>query len=128
MPQFDKITFFNQIFWVFILFVFFYLTFLRLSLPKIAAVLKARLKKLIKYHILPENSSLEIESIVVKSNQKLKRTTDIFRLALIKNIENSERWLNLEERKSNLSYKKMQSLYLNFFGQIITKKTILPFS
>ena len=45
MPQFDKITFFNQIFYFTIIFFSFYLLVLKILLPKIAFILKARKKK-----------------------------------------------------------------------------------
>ena len=48
MPQFDKITFFNQLFWLFIFFSGFYLISLKVFLPKLSSVLKARTKKLQK--------------------------------------------------------------------------------
>lgn len=48
MPQFDKITFFTQIFWLFFFFLGFYLVFLKTFLPKLASVLKVRVKKLQK--------------------------------------------------------------------------------
>jgi hypothetical protein len=46
MPQFDKITFFTQIFWLTIIFFGFYFLMLQIFLPKIASVLKTRKKKL----------------------------------------------------------------------------------
>lgn len=46
MPQFDKITFFTQIFWLTIIFFGFYFLTLRIFIPEIAAVLKTRKKKL----------------------------------------------------------------------------------
>ena len=123
MPQFDKITFFNQIFWTLILFVFFYLILLKGYLPKIAIILKSRLKKLVKSSLLSENSSLEIIFIVRKSNQQLEKVTNVFRSALIKNIEKSEKTLK-KGRNSNLVYKKLFFSYLNFFGQTIIKEVI----
>ena len=45
MPQFDKITFFTQIFWLTIIFFGFYFLTLKIFLPKIATVLKTRRKK-----------------------------------------------------------------------------------
>ena len=48
MPQFDKITFFNQVFWLFVFFAGFYLIFLKFFLPKLGSVLKVRNKKLQK--------------------------------------------------------------------------------
>jgi len=46
MPQFDKITFFSQIFWLIILFFSFYVLIVHLFVPKLATVLKTRKKKL----------------------------------------------------------------------------------
>jgi hypothetical protein len=46
MPQFDKITFFNQIFWLILIFSGFYFILLKNFLPKIGSVLKARNKKI----------------------------------------------------------------------------------
>lgn len=50
MPQFDKITFFNQVFWLLSFFSVFYLIFLKFFLPKLSSILKARTKKL-RYEI-----------------------------------------------------------------------------
>ena len=46
MPQFDKITFFTQIFWLTLIFFGFYFYILQGFLPKLASVLKTRKKKL----------------------------------------------------------------------------------
>lgn len=48
MPQFDKITFFNQIFWFLLTFLSFYFVILKGLLPVLAASLKTR-KKIINY-------------------------------------------------------------------------------
>lgn len=81
MPQFDKITFFNQIFWLFFFFSSFYLILLKVFLPKLSSVLKARTKKLQKGSegaaslaeeqtqvIENFNSSIEEMSLVVKNS------------------------------------------------------------
>lgn len=44
MPQFDKITFFNQVFWLFVFFSASYIVFLKVFLPKLAQLMKARTK------------------------------------------------------------------------------------
>jgi len=46
MPQYNIITFFTQIFWLTIIFFGFYFITLQFFMPKIAAVIKARKKKL----------------------------------------------------------------------------------
>ena len=45
MSQFDKANFFNQVFWLVVLFGSFYFILLRNFLPKLSAVIKARRKK-----------------------------------------------------------------------------------
>jgi hypothetical protein len=50
MPQFDKITFFNRVFWLLSFFSVFYLIFLKFFLPKLSSILKVRTKKL-RYEI-----------------------------------------------------------------------------
>jgi hypothetical protein len=46
MPQFDKLTFFNQVFWVIFIFFGFYIVLLKFFLPQLSSVLKIRQKKL----------------------------------------------------------------------------------
>jgi F0F1-type ATP synthase membrane subunit b/b' len=46
MPQFDKLTFFNQVFWVVFIFFGFYIVLLKFFLPQLSSVLKIRQKKL----------------------------------------------------------------------------------
>lgn len=50
MPQFDKITFFNQLFWLLFFFSGFYLVLLHYFLPKLSSVLKAR-QKMLKFYL-----------------------------------------------------------------------------
>ena len=47
MPQFDQITFFNQIFWLTFFFISFYFIILKNYLPKLSSALKTRKKKLL---------------------------------------------------------------------------------
>nr|YP_010455087.1 ATP synthase F0 subunit 8 [Vischeria punctata]AML60739.1 ATP synthase F0 subunit 8 [Vischeria sp. CAUP Q 202]UUA03923.1 ATP synthase F0 subunit 8 [Vischeria punctata] len=44
MPQFDKVTFFNQIFWFLIIFFFLYFISLKTLLPSLGVGLKTRTK------------------------------------------------------------------------------------
>lgn len=61
MPQFDKITFFNQIFWFLITFLGFYFIVLKFLLPVLAASLKTR-KKIINYITLASALSADTSS------------------------------------------------------------------
>jgi hypothetical protein len=45
MPQFDSITFFNDLFWLLFLFFIFYFLLLKNILPSVSSILKARTKK-----------------------------------------------------------------------------------
>jgi len=89
MPQFDKITFFNQVFWLFVFFAGFYLTFLKIFLPKLSSILKARHKKLSKgasnvtafaneqnkvtavFHDLIENIASTAKNLIINSTEKM---------------------------------------------------------
>jgi len=104
MPQFDKITFFNQIFWLFIFFSGFYLISLKVFLPKLSSVLKARTKKLQKgsegltsfNEELVDvntsfNSSIEEMSVVVKTSiSDFKEKTDLWVDLAVTNLNKEE--------------------------------------
>jgi|TARA_Y100000992_G_C20816181_1_gene282600 F0F1-type ATP synthase membrane subunit b/b' len=104
MPQFDKITFFNQIFWLFIFFSGFYLISLKVFLPKLSSVLKARTKKLQKgsegltsfNEELVDvntsfNSSIEEMSVVVKTSiSDFKDKTDLWVDSAVTNLNKEE--------------------------------------
>ena len=104
MPQFDKITFFNQLFWLFIFFSGFYLISLKVFLPKLSSVLKARTKKLQKgsegLTSLNEelvdvntsfNSSIEEMSVVVKTSiSDFKDKTDLWVDSAVTNLNKEE--------------------------------------
>ena len=49
MPQFDKVTFFNQIFWVTVVFFTFYFVLLKQVLPALFLSLKTRKKAIKSY-------------------------------------------------------------------------------
>lgn len=46
MPQFDTMTFFNQVFWLILILLNFYIIILRFMLPSLAFSLKSRHKNL----------------------------------------------------------------------------------
>jgi F0F1-type ATP synthase membrane subunit b/b' len=63
MPQFDSITFFNQLFWFFLIFFSFYIFIISTIIPKFTIILKTRKKKLNKDLISSENLKSEINSV-----------------------------------------------------------------
>jgi len=60
MPQFDKITFLNQILWLFFFFFFVYFLILKFFLTRLAFILKVREKKLSRGAEILENCPIEI--------------------------------------------------------------------
>lgn len=90
MPQFDKITFFNNVFWLFFFFSGFYLILLTTFLPKISSVLKARIKKLQKgtedmllfpkeQEALTDFFNFSLGKIIFISKISLSKCSEIFR-------------------------------------------------
>lgn len=75
VPQFDKITFFNQIFWFLLVFFAFYFLILKSLLPVLAASLKTR-KKIVHSILFASNSLLDNSSkkSYVKNLQKVLKT------------------------------------------------------
>ena len=120
MPQFDKITFFTQIFWLTIIFFGFYFIMLQIFLPKIAAVLKTRKKKL---SIGVDGVSiLNKEQFFVLSfrNNFVQNFVYTSKNSLITAVSASVFWLLnsvLEINISNLS--DAQSSYLTITGDIL---------
>jgi hypothetical protein len=91
MPQFDKITFFNQIFWLTLSFLSFYFILLKGLLPVLASSLKTR-KKLVNYVFSASNSS-EIspkKSYYKNLQQFLKTYKSLFSLRAQKKLSISE--------------------------------------
>jgi F0F1-type ATP synthase membrane subunit b/b' len=80
MPQFDKITFFTQIFWLFIIFFGFYFLTLRVFIPEIAAVLKTRKKKLALGSGGVAQFNTELHKVKTCTNSVLESSSDAFTL------------------------------------------------
>jgi hypothetical protein len=94
MPQFDKITFFNQIFWLFFFFSGFYLIFLKIFLPKLSSVLKARVKKLQKGSEGVFIFSQEQEKVTSAFNNAIEDITSVVKNSVITSTEKMSVWAN----------------------------------
>ena len=106
MPQFDKITFFTQIFWLTIIFFGFYFIMLQIFLPKIAAVLKTRKKKLSIGANGVSNLNKEQFSVLNFRNNFVQNFTNNAKNNLIFIVSSSISWLLfslLETNTSNLT-------------------------
>ena len=80
MPQFDKITFLTQIFWLFIIFFGFYFLTLRVFIPEIAAVLKTRKKKLSLGSGGVAQFTEELHKVETCTNSIVEASSDAFTL------------------------------------------------
>lgn len=98
MPQFDKITFFNQIFWFLLAFFAFYFLLLRFLLPVLAASLKTR-KKIVQTILSAGSSSSDSSSrrSYVKNLSKFLKTHKLL-------------FANLSEKKVSLSEKSKSKI------------------
>ena len=92
MPQFDKITFFNQIFWLFCFFSGFYLIFLKVFLPKLSSVLKARVKKLQKGSDGALIFSQYQEIVTSNFNNAIEEMTSVVKNSVLASTEKMGVW------------------------------------
>jgi len=106
MPQFDKITFFNQIFWLFVTFSCFYFIFLAFFLPKLSFILKARHKKLQKGLTEVFVFSREQVIVTVVFNSFVETVIYYVKSALLRSIDQFTISLNLvffSKKRTNLT-------------------------
>lgn len=140
MPQFDKITFFTQIFWLFFFFSSFYLIFLKVFLPRLSSVLKARTKKLQKgsegvanfieeQNNVIENFNFSIEqiSLVVKTSMnESKQKMNSWSKSLLSSLNNK----NLNKSNDSMErilYKQNFDIFSLFnMKTFIIKASLLP--
>jgi hypothetical protein len=80
MPQFDKVTFFHQVFFLLFFFPLFYLLILQNFLPKLSSVLKIRQKVLdlfVKNILNMSNEQNKIQSYFLKLFSSILRNKNI---------------------------------------------------
>jgi hypothetical protein len=125
MPQFDIITFFTQIFWLTIIFFGFYFVTLQSFIPKIAAVIKARKKKLA--HGAGGVSSLNEEQVSIETirNNSLEFCADSSKAGVTFMVTSANNWLltsilGFNNTKMNAS----QSSYVKTFGSFFSTSYI----
>ncbi len=115
MPQFDKITFFNQVFWLIFFFSGFYFLCLKTLLPTLSSVLKVRNKKLQKGTTTA--SSSELLGVLTTLNSTFEEQFFITKSYIQNSTEKISFWGNSEnyfQRSNNFSEKLFfSSLNLN---------------
>jgi len=106
MPQFDKITFFNQVFWLILFFSSFYFLCLKTILPTLSSVLKVRNKKLQKATTTASSSELLVALTTLNSTfEEQLSTTKSF---VTNSTEKINFWGNSDnyfQKSNNLSEK-----------------------
>jgi len=122
MPQFDKITFFTQIFWLTIIFFGFYFLTLQIFLPKIAAVLKSRKKKLSSGSSGVSNLNEEQLSVTNIRNTFVQNFIEDTKNSLGSKVSLGASWLSFYLTNSNnQKLTNSQSKYLEIYGNMLAK-------
>ena len=125
MPQFDKITFFTQIFWLTLIFFGSYFLILQIFLPKLAAVLKSRKKKLSFGSTVVSSLNKEKISTVNNRNAVLQGFTEKTKGELTSKLLLSVTWLTFRLVKSIKQQLKIsQSKYLESHQNALVKYNI----
>jgi len=101
MPQFDKITFFNQIFWLFTFFSGFYFIFLKIFLPKLSSILKARTKKLQKGSSGVVLFSKEQDNVTVSYNMSIEQISFVVKNFILNSSDNTAVWVDSSVKSLN---------------------------
>lgn len=101
MPQFDKITFFNQIFWLFVFFSGYYLLLLKVFLPKLGAVLKARSKKLQKGTEGVVGFKQEQEQVSVVFNNSIEKMSSVVKKTISDSTAKTDTWVDVSIQEIN---------------------------
>jgi hypothetical protein len=115
MPQFDKITFFTQIFWLFFFFSSFYLIFLKVFLPKLSSVLKARTKKLQKGSEGVANFIEEQNNVIENFNFSIEQISFVVKTSMDESKQKMNFWSksllsSLNDRNLNKSNNSMERI------------------
>jgi hypothetical protein len=101
MPQFDKITFFNQIFWLFVFFSGYYLLLLKVFLPKLGSVLKARSKKLKKGTQGVVGFTKEQDDVSIFFNSSIEKISNVVKKTIFDSAAKTDIWVESSVKKIN---------------------------
>ena len=125
MPQLDTLTYFTQVFWVFVTFTVFYAVCLRHILPGISRILKVRKKKL-EYNKNAMDSFVDEErSTATSYEQMLAESLNASRSLLLKTAELGTVWKNIAVQVNETSLKPMNESYLRVFGSLSAKRHLM---
>jgi hypothetical protein len=123
MSQFDKANFFNQVFWLVVIFGSFYFILLRNFLPKLGAVIKARRKK-VTLGVQASEKFNEEESVISGFyNDAILNLSGNVRNSANLVSEKSSNWSADTHKSINLNtLTDSQLSYLTFYKNINSQK------
>lgn len=118
MPQFDQFSFFNQVFWILLIFINFYFFTSYFLLPKFSKILKLRFKK-IKYDKIGNNNlTLERFQFLKKLNSLYHQVFKSLGEGFITKRENYSVSSKISQRQTIQNLPFVNTLYK--FNQIIS--------
>lgn len=118
MPQFDQISFLNQIFWLLIIFYILYFIFTYYFFPQLLAILKYRKKVLRKKLIFLEQQQINI--LIIKKN-----FNNIYTNISLIYFQNKSNYLNILLQKLNIIKLYQNKTYNHNLFKILFLKKIL---
>jgi hypothetical protein len=124
MPQFDSVTFFNQLFWFTVIFTIFYFFILSVLIPMISIVLKARNKKLKSDSLSGATLKTESVSVLDSYDQKFVNLSNLLVTGVNGLSSEKTNWLSGIENKPR---KYVLPYYMNSLVQLFLKSRSLKF-
>ena len=124
MPQLDIISFFSQLFWLFIVFTFFYFMFFEYVVPVFGRIIKIRKKKLNKSLLIQEKLLSEIQMVSVSYDSIIKASCLDCSFFFNKGFSQIATWLAFTQGKT-LSKIILSANYIQIFAKMKRLQIIL---
>lgn len=126
MPQFDTMTFFSQIFWVFFFFLSLYLIMINSALPLMSKTLKARKKKILWDSKEVDSIQGEDSSIFASQELVISKALSDSKGLLMECSESNNIWVS--ENANSVNNKILldqNSRYLSILGNNVARSAAL---
>lgn len=124
MPQFDKVSFFTQIFWLVLVFFSFYMLLLKIFIPSLSRIIKTRIKKLQLGEHAIHSLQEEKATLFITSEEYINKKIQILRDFGSKNINTTISWLDDSIKTTNKNLNSNNS-YIKNILQISGKNSVL---
>jgi len=120
MPQFDKLSFFTQVFWLILIFFSFYILLLKVFIPNLSLIVKTRINKLkIEKNSIYNLKNLDYETFIDHKMQVLRDFGTVNKKSTIYWFDNITKNLNEKELVGNNNF------YVKNMFNIFSKKLLL---